>query len=55
MDNTLIYIFLSFIFAITLIGGWIPTIKVWSQDAFRLLISFCAGILLGAVFFTWFR
>jgi len=51
MDNTLIYIFLSFIFAITLIGGWIPTIKVWSQDTFRLLISFCAGILLGAVFF----
>ena len=51
MDNTLIYFFLSFIFAITLIGGWIPTIKEWSQDAFRLLISFCAGILLGAVFF----
>ena len=51
MDNTLIYIFLIFIFAITLIGGWIPTIKVWSQNAFRLLISFCAGILLGAVFF----
>ena len=51
MDNSLIYIFLIFIFAITLIGGWIPTIKVWSQNAFRLLISFCAGILLGAVFF----
>lgn len=51
MDNTLIYIFLIFIFAVTLVGGWIPTIKVWSQNTFRLLISFCAGILLGAVFF----
>ena len=51
MDNSLIYIFLSFIFVITLIGGWIPTVKEWSQSTFRLLISFCAGILLGAVFF----
>ncbi|TDJ57248.1 MAG: transporter, Zip family protein, partial [Nitrospina sp.] len=24
---------------------------MWSQNTFRLLISFCAGILLGAVFF----
>jgi zinc transporter ZupT len=34
-----------------MIGGWIPTIKLWSQETFRLVISFCAGILLGAVFF----
>jgi zinc and cadmium transporter len=40
-----------FIFSITMIGGWIPTIKLWSQETFRLIISFCAGILLGAVFF----
>ena len=40
-----------FIFSITMIGGWIPTIKLWSQETFRLVISFCAGILLGAVFF----
>jgi zinc and cadmium transporter len=32
-------------------GGWIPTLKPWSQKTFRMLISFCAGILLGAVFF----
>lgn len=40
-----------FVFSITMIGGWIPTIKLWSQETFRLVISFCAGILLGAVFF----
>ena len=51
MDNQVVYLFLIFIFAITMAGGWIPTLKPWSQKTFRMLISFCAGILLGAVFF----
>jgi len=51
MDNQVVYLFLIFIFLITLLGGWIPTLKPWSQKTFRTLISFCAGILLGAVFF----
>ncbi len=51
IDGFWIYVFLLFIFAITFIGGWIPTVKTWSQNTFRMLISFCAGILLGAVFF----
>ena len=51
MEKAIFYPFLMFIFSITMIGGWIPTIKLWSQEAFRLVISFCAGILLGAVFF----
>ena len=34
-----------------MIGGWIPTVRVWSQSTFRMIISFCAGVLLGAVFF----
>jgi zinc transporter ZupT len=51
MDNQVVYLFLIFIFVITMAGGWIPTLKPWSQKAFRMLISFCAGILLGAVFF----
>lgn len=51
MDNSGLYLFLLFIFAVTMIGGWIPTIRNWSQETFRMLISFCAGILLGAVFF----
>ncbi|NIQ03867.1 MAG: ZIP family metal transporter [Nitrospinaceae bacterium] len=51
MDNQVVYLFLFFIFAITMAGGWIPTLKPWSQKTFRMLISFCAGILLGAVFF----
>ncbi len=51
MDNQVVYLFLIFIFVITMAGGWIPTLKPWSQEAFRMLISFCAGVLLGAVFF----
>ena len=51
MEKAIFYPFLMFVFSITMIGGWIPTIKLWSQEAFRLVISFCAGILLGAVFF----
>jgi len=51
MEKALFYPFLMFVFSITMIGGWIPTIKLWSQETFRLVISFCAGILLGAVFF----
>jgi len=45
MEKAIFYPFLMFIFAITMIGGWIPTIKLWSQETFRLVISFCAGIL----------
>ena len=51
MEKAIFYPFLMFVFLITMIGGWIPTIKLWSQETFRLVISFCAGILLGAVFF----
>ena len=51
MEKAIFYPFLIFIFGITMIGGWIPTVKLWTQDTFRLVISFCAGILLGAVFF----
>ena len=51
MEKAIFYPFLMFVFSITKIGGWIPTIKLWSQETFRLVISFCAGILLGAVFF----
>lgn len=51
MSNSNLYIFLIFVFGITLLAGWIPTVKLWSQHTFRMLISFCAGILLGAVFF----
>lgn len=51
MDSENLYIFLIFIFIITFFGGWIPTVKTWAHQTFRMLISFCAGILLGAVFF----
>ena len=51
MEKAVFYPFLMFVFTITMIGGWIPTFKLWTQETFRLVISFCAGILLGAVFF----
>ena len=51
MEKAIFYPFLMFVFSITMIGGWIPTIRLWTQETFRLVISFCAGILLGAVFF----
>ena len=54
MEKAIFYPFLMFVFSITMVGGWIPTIKLWSQETFRLVISFCAGILLGAVFFSCF-
>ncbi|MBI5427194.1 MAG: ZIP family metal transporter [Nitrospinae bacterium] len=43
--------FLVFIFLISMIGGWLPTVQAWSRIAFNLVISFGAGVLLGAVFF----
>ena len=51
MEKAVFYPFLAFIFFITMVGGWIPTVKMWSKSTFRMIISFCAGVLLGAVFF----
>jgi zinc and cadmium transporter len=51
MDQTSFYLFLIFVFAISMLGGWLPTIRIWSKKTFSSVISFCAGILLGAVFF----
>lgn len=51
MSGTLTYPYLFFVFLITLLGGWLPTVQTWSKQTFHMVISFCAGILLGAVFF----
>jgi len=51
MEKAIFYPFLAFVFLITMVGGWIPTVKMWPKSTFRAIISFCAGILLGAVFF----
>lgn len=51
MEKAIFYPFLAFVFLITMVGAWIPTFKVWSKSTFRMIISFCAGTLLGAVFF----
>jgi zinc and cadmium transporter len=51
MDKNTFYLFLLFIFVITFLGGWLPTVRIWSKSTFKMIISFCAGVLLGAVFF----
>lgn len=51
MEKAIFYPFLAFVFLITMVGAWIPTVRVWSKSTFRMIISFCAGVLLGAVFF----
>jgi len=51
MEKAVFYPFLLFVFSITMVAGWIPTIRIWSQETFRAVVSFCAGVLLGAVFF----
>jgi zinc and cadmium transporter len=51
MEKNTFYLFLLFIFVITFLGGWIPTVRTWSKSTFKMIISCCAGVLLGAVFF----
>ena len=53
MKNNLniFFVYLAAIFAISMSGAFIPLIRKWSKDTFRLIISFGAGILFGACFF----
>jgi hypothetical protein len=37
---------------LSLVGGFLPLLWELSQKALALLLSFSAGVLLGAVFFT---
>ena len=43
MEETLIYSFLFFVFLITMIGGWIPTVKSWSAETFRMIADSSIG------------
>jgi zinc and cadmium transporter len=44
-------IYLPTVMFISLLGGFLPLLKTLSQRALALLLSFSAGVLLGAVFF----
>lgn len=44
-------IYLPTVVFISLVGGFLPLLRALSQRALALLLSFSAGILLGAVFF----
>jgi zinc and cadmium transporter len=44
-------LYLPAVMFISLLGGFLPLLRVLSQRALALLLSFSAGVLLGAVFF----
>lgn len=44
-------LYLPTVMFISLLGGFLPLIRAMSQRALALLLSFSAGVLLGAVFF----
>ena len=44
-------LYLPTVMFISLLGGFLPLLRVLSQRALALLLSFSAGVLLGAVFF----
>src|SRR4026209_1436819 len=44
-------IYLPTVMFISLVGGFLPLLREMSQRALALLLSFSAGVLLGAVFF----
>lgn len=53
MQNNLnlFFIYLTAIFIISMCGALIPLVRKWSKGAFRLIISFGAGVFFGACFF----
>ena len=44
-------IYLPTVVFVSLLGGFLPLMRALSQRALALLLSFSAGVLLGAVFF----
>jgi len=48
---TTLGIYLPTVMFISLVGGFLPLLREMSQRALALLLSFSAGVLLGAVFF----
>jgi zinc and cadmium transporter len=48
---TTLAFYLPTVIIISLVGGFLPLLRELSQRALALLLSFSAGVLLGAVFF----
>jgi zinc and cadmium transporter len=44
-------LYLPTLIFVSLIGGFLPLLREFSQKALALFLSFSAGVLLGAVFF----
>jgi peptidoglycan/LPS O-acetylase OafA/YrhL len=47
--------YLPTVIFISLVGGFLPLLRELSQKGLALLLSFSAGVLLGAVFFHMFN
>ena len=52
MSMASLALYLPTLILISLLGGFLPLMKALSQKTLALLLSFSAGVLLGAVFFT---
>jgi zinc and cadmium transporter len=46
-----IALYLGLLLSVSFAGSVLPLLRVWSQQSLCLVVSFCAGILLGATFF----
>jgi zinc and cadmium transporter len=46
-----IALYLGVLLSVSLAGSVLPLLRAWSQASLCLVVSFCAGILLGATFF----
>lgn len=46
-----IVVYLGILLSVSFAGSVLPLVRAWSQESLCLVVSFCAGILLGATFF----
>jgi len=44
-------LYLGILLSVSFAGSVLPLVRAWSQQSLCLIVSFCAGILLGATFF----
>ena len=49
--STTLVLYLGVLVSVSFAGSVLPLVRAWSQKSLCLIVSFCAGILLGATFF----
>jgi zinc and cadmium transporter len=50
-DVSRVVLYLGILLSVSFTGSVLPLVRTWSQESLCLVVSFCAGILLGATFF----